>query len=73
MPATARRRGLCMAGLGYLAGGIFFTCTFWWLGSTLAPLFDNPFLRGLPLLLAFYMALYVSIWSWFAGVVLARG
>jgi apolipoprotein N-acyltransferase len=70
-PAGARRRGLRLAGLGYLAGWIFFTCTFWWLGSTLAPLFGSPYLRGLPVLLALYMGLYVAFWSWFVGAVLA--
>jgi len=66
-----RRGGLRLAALGYLAGWIFFTCTFWWLGSTLAPLFRTPLLRGLPALLALYMGLYVAIWSWFVGAVLA--
>ena len=70
-PADSRRRGLRLAALGYVAGWIFFACTFWWLGSTLAPLFGNPLLRCLPALLALYMALYVASWSWFVGAVLA--
>lgn len=57
------------AQLGYVAGVVFFTLTFHWLG-TLGPLFKTPLLAGIPLLLALYMGLYFAFWAWFIGVVL---
>jgi apolipoprotein N-acyltransferase len=54
--------------LGYVAGLVFFTATFSWLGS-LGILFENVWLRGLSLLLALYLALNFSFWSWFTGSV----
>src|SRR4030095_16968096 len=60
-----RRRAL----LGYTAGLIFFTATFLWL-SALATLFEEPWLRGLPLLLALYLALYFALWAWFVGALI---
>jgi apolipoprotein N-acyltransferase len=54
--------------LGYVAGIIFFTATFSWLGA-LGILFETFWLRGLSLLLAFYLALNFSFWSWFTGLV----
>ena len=52
--------------LGYVAGFVFFTTTFFWL-SELAPLFDSKAMFALPLLLALYLALYPAMWAWFAG------
>ncbi len=49
--------------LGYTSGLVFFTGTFYWLHE-LAPLFETPALRGLPLLLAAYLALYPATWAW---------
>jgi apolipoprotein N-acyltransferase len=62
----SRRPGL----LGYLAGLVFFTLTFHWLGA-LGVLFQAPLLYGLPLLLGAYLALYPAAWCWFLGKVLA--
>ena len=70
-PAGGKRRGLRQAALGYVAGWIFIASTFWWLGSTLAPLFGSPFLHVLPALLALYMGLYTAAWSWFVDAILA--
>src|SRR6478735_4183669 len=64
----SRRAGL----LGYVAGVVFFTLTFHWLG-VLAILFETPLLYALPLLLALYLALYPALWCWFLGKVLATG
>ncbi|MEY2598189.1 MAG: hypothetical protein RLZZ142_448 [Verrucomicrobiota bacterium] len=47
--------------LGYTFGLVFFTTSFHWLAS-LANLFANPALLGLPLLLALYLALYPALW-----------
>lgn len=49
--------------LGYVMGLVFFAVTFRWL-SELAPLFQTPWLHGLPILLALYMALYPATWAW---------
>lgn len=49
---------------GYIAGLVFFTATFQWLHS-LGELFETPALRGLPLLLGAYLALYPAAWAWF--------
>ena len=49
--------------MGYLTGLVFFSTTFSWL-SSLAELFENPILLGLPLLLAGYLALYPALWAW---------
>ena len=54
---------------GYLAGLIFFTATFHWLGS-LAALYANPVLLLLPLLLALLFALYLGLWTFFLEAVL---
>jgi apolipoprotein N-acyltransferase len=56
---------------GYVAGITFFTATFWWLGE-LAPLFANPWLRTLPLVLALYLGLYFAFWSWFLALLRPR-
>ena len=56
--------------LGYVAGLVFFTATFYWLHS-LGTLFHAPLLLGLPLLLALYLALYPACFAWFLARVLA--
>lgn len=61
LPATAPKWKA--PALGYLSGIVFFTTTFSWLAS-LAALFQDPALYGLPLLLALYLALYPAIWAW---------
>jgi apolipoprotein N-acyltransferase len=58
--------------LGYVAGLVFFPITFYWLGSPLAALFQNPWLICLPVLLATFLALYFAFWAWFIGL-LPRG
>lgn len=65
-PAPRSKRPLA---LGYLAGVVFSTVSFSWLGE-LAPLFANAGLRSLPLVLGLYIGLYFAFWSWF--LVLAR-
>jgi apolipoprotein N-acyltransferase len=67
-----KRRGLRDALLGYVAGLVFFSVTFAWLGSPLAALFQNPWLVCLPPLLATYLALFFAFWAWFIGL-LPRG
>src|SRR5207247_4432711 len=57
--------------LGYLAGVVFFTATFSWLGS-LGVLYQNFWLRGLSLLLAVYLGVYFAFWSWFVGLIAPR-
>ena len=56
--------------LGYLAGVVFFTTTFHWL-SALGTLFQAPVLKGLPLLLGLYLALYPALWAWFLARIAA--
>jgi apolipoprotein N-acyltransferase len=56
--------------LGYVTGVVFFALTFQWL-SALGELFKTPALRGLPLLLAAYLALYPATWVWFLARILA--
>lgn len=52
--------------LGYFAGLVFFTSTFYWLGS-LGKLFGTAWLLGLPLLLAAYFGVYFGFWTWLLG------
>ena len=54
--------------LGYVAGLCFFTITFNWLGQ-LGTLFDNIWLRGLPLLLSLYLGLHFGFWAWVIGLI----
>ena len=79
MPDAPRRRGssafqCVLRGLapGYLAGLIFFTSTFHWLGS-LAKLYANPALLSLPVLLALYFGFYFGIWTAFLDAIVPRG
>jgi apolipoprotein N-acyltransferase len=65
---TGRRPWLRDLLLGYVAGIVFFTGTFSWLGS-LGTLFENYWLHGLPLLLSLYLGLNFGFWSWFCGLV----
>jgi apolipoprotein N-acyltransferase len=65
---NSKQRRLRNLLLGYVAGLIFFTATFSWLGS-LGILFESSWLRGLSLLLAFYLALNFAFWSWFTGLI----
>ena len=69
-PEPARRPGLRAALLGYVAGLVFFTAVFYWLGA-LAPLFEQPWLYALPLLLALLFGLYFAFWAWFLARILA--
>jgi apolipoprotein N-acyltransferase len=67
-----RRQWLRDTLLGYVAGLVFFTTTFAWLGGPLAQLFGNPWLITLPPLLSTFLGLYFAFWSWFIGF-LPRG
>jgi apolipoprotein N-acyltransferase len=67
----SKRRWLRDLLLGYVAGIVFFTGTFSWLGS-LGTLFENFWLHGLSLLLSIYLAMYFAFWSWFVGLVRPR-
>ena len=64
---NSKRRWLRNLLLGYVAGIVFFTGTFSWLGS-LGTLFDNFWLHGLSLLLSVYLGLNFALWSWFGGL-----
>ena len=57
--------------LGYLAGIVFFTGVFSWLGA-LGDLYQNFFLHGLSLLLSLYLAMHFAFWSWFIGLIRPR-
>ena len=64
------RPALRAAQLGYVAGLVFFTAVFYWLGA-LAPLFEQPWLYTLPLLLALIFGFYFAFWAWFLARILA--
>ncbi len=53
--------------LGYVAGMVFFTGTFSWLGS-LGYLYQSFFLHGLSFLLSIYLAMHFAFWAWFIGL-----
>ncbi len=57
--------------LGYLAGIVFFTGTFSWLGA-LGDLYQSSFLHGLSFLLSIYLAVHFAFWSWFIGLIRPR-
>ena len=65
---NVKRRWLRDLLLGYVAGVVFFTGAFAWLGS-LGTLFENFWLHGLSLLLSVYLAMNFAFWSWFCGLV----
>ena len=67
---SGRRPGLRAGLLGYVAGLVFFTSVFYWLGA-LAPLFDEPWLYALPFLLALIFGFYFAFWAWFLARILA--
>ncbi len=64
--APGKRPRLRKALMGYVAGIVFFTMTFYWLGS-LGVLFQAVWLYGLPLLLSLYLGLYLAFWAWWIG------
>jgi apolipoprotein N-acyltransferase len=68
---NSKRRWLRNLFLGYLAGVVFFTATFSWLGS-LGILYQNFWLRGLSFLLAVYLGIYFAFWGWFVGLIATR-
>ena len=63
---SARRCWLRNLLLGYVAGMVFFTCTFSWLGA-LGDLYQSFFLHGLSFLLSIYLAVHFAFWAWFIG------
>jgi apolipoprotein N-acyltransferase len=65
---NARRRWLRNLLLGYLAGIVFFTGTFSWLGA-LGDLYESFFLHSLSFLLSIYLAVHFAFWSWFIGLI----
>ena len=65
---NSKRRWLRNLLLGFVAGIVFFTATFSWLGQ-LGTLFENFWLHGLPLLLSLYLGIYFACWSWFVGLI----
>lgn len=65
---NSRKRWLRNLLLGYVAGIVFFTGTFSWLGS-LGTLFESFWLHGLSLLLSVYLGLNLAFWSWFVGLI----
>src|ERR1700720_2391529 len=67
-PRNSKRPWLRDLLLGYVAGVVFFTGGFSWLGS-LGILFENFWLRALPLLLSLYLAFYFAFWSYFVRLI----
>ncbi|HEV2965706.1 MAG TPA: apolipoprotein N-acyltransferase, partial [Chthoniobacterales bacterium] len=65
---NSRRRWLHNLSLGYVAGIVFFTGTFGWLGA-LGDLYQSFFLHGLSFLLSIYLAVHFSFWAWFIGLI----
>ena len=64
---NSKRRWLRSLLLGYLAGIVFFTSAFSWLGS-LGVLYGSFFLHGLSFLLSIYLGLHFAFWAWFIGL-----
>jgi apolipoprotein N-acyltransferase len=62
----SKRRWLRNLLLGYLAGIVFFTATFSWLGA-LGDLYQSFFLHGLSFLLSIYLGMHFAFWAWFVG------
>jgi apolipoprotein N-acyltransferase len=65
---NSRRRWLHNLLLGYLAGIVFFTGTFGWLGA-LGDLYQSFFLHGLSFLLSIYLGLHFAFWAWLVGLI----
>jgi len=63
----AKRRWLRNLLLGYLAGIVFFTAAFSWLGA-LGRLYDSFFLYGLSFLLSIYLGMHFGFWAWLIGL-----
>jgi apolipoprotein N-acyltransferase len=63
---NSRRRWLRNLLLGYLAGIVFFTGTFGWLGA-LGDLYQSFFLHGLSFLLSIYLGVHFAFWAWLIG------
>jgi apolipoprotein N-acyltransferase len=63
----ARRPWVRGAQLGYLAGVLFFAGSLSWLAE-LAPLYGIIWMRGIPLLVALFLALYPALFGAFAAV-----
>src|SRR5256886_15178893 len=63
---NSKKRWLRNLLLGYVAGIVFFTTTFSWLGA-LGDLYQSVFLHGLSFLLSIYLALHFAFWAWFIG------
>lgn len=60
------------AGLGFCAGVVFFSITFFWL-TTVTDLMSPVFLGALAWFgLMCYLALYLALWGWFAGCIAFR-
>jgi apolipoprotein N-acyltransferase len=66
--AKAKRRWLRSVLLGYVAGVVFFTSAFSWLGS-LGILYESPPLRALSFLLSIYLGMHFAFWSWFVALI----
>ena len=69
-PQKPTRPSFRAAQLGYVAGFVFFSMVFYWLGA-LAVLFAEPWLFALPLLLALLFGFYFSFWAWLLARVIA--
>jgi apolipoprotein N-acyltransferase len=65
---NSRRRWLRNLLLGYVAGIVFFTVTFGWLGA-LGDLYESLFLHGLSFLLSIYLGLHFAFWAWVVGLI----
>jgi apolipoprotein N-acyltransferase len=65
---NSKRRWLRNVLLGYLAGIVFFTGVFSWLGS-LGVLYQSVFLHGLSFLLSIYLGVHFGFWAWFIGLI----
>ena len=65
---NSRRRWLRNLLLGYVAGIVFFTVTFGWLGA-LGDLYQSFFLHGLSFLLSIYLGLHFAFWAWLIGLI----
>jgi len=64
---NSKRRWLRNLLLGYVAGLVFFTTTFGWLGA-LGDLYQSFFLHGLSFLLSIYLAMHFAFWAWVVGL-----
>lgn len=65
---SSKRRWLRNLWLGYVAGVVFFTAAFSWLGA-LGDLYQSFFLHGLSFLLSIYLGMHFAFWGWFIGLV----